>query len=356
MTHSELTFHRMASQSIGGQNRVLQLVRNMAAIQAQDYYGALWAIGLRTGLTEKEVIESIEKREIVRTWPQRGTLHFVPAENARWLVDMSGPRIIARAQKRHEDLKLDNDTLNMSKDILSKALRGGRSLTRPKMLELLEAEGISTKGGRGYHILWNAAQTGLIYLGPMEAKQQTFALIEDLQVKQEELSGEEAITKHVKYYINSHGPASMQDFMWWSGAKAVDAKKALETNESNLKSIIVEGKEYWMGKAKPDVSNLPEAILLPAFDEYIVGYKDRSAQMKHDYQKQVIAGRNGMFSPTVVLGGQVVGSWKRQIKKDHVIIQVTPFQKLALPAKNSIKVAAEKYGQFLGLVEKTDIT
>lgn len=325
------------------------VLAHMAAIQAQDYYGALWSIGLRCGLTEKQVIQAVERNEIVRTWPHRGTLHYVLPEDALWMVNLSGPKLIKAAEVRHQNLELDSHTLGRSKELFAEALQGGRLLNRPAMMDLLEAAGISTRGGRGYHMLWYAAQTGLIYIGPMEGKQQTFGLLADLPVPARELSREPAIAELAKRYFTSHGPATIQDFVWWSGLTVAETRAGLANARTDLVSEKIDGKEYWFAANAAAPEDAPDALLLPGFDEYILGYKDREAQVSPEHFNRIVPGGNGMFMSSIVRHGRVVGMWKRTLKKDRVTISLTPFGNLTKKDMTAVEKQAKGYGAFLGL-------
>ena len=321
----------------------------MAATQAQDYYGALWSIGIRTGLTEAQVIEAIQQRQIVRTWPQRGTLHYVAAEDAGWMTALSAPRLLQGAKRRHEELGLSPAVLELAKSLFGQALEGGKTFSRPQMIELLERGKIDTQSGRGYHILWFAAQTGQLYVGPMADKQQTFGLVADLPVVQRQLSREQSIIELAKRYFTARGPATLQDFMWWSGLTAAEAKTGLAANASRLQSEKYDGREYWSASKLPPVAKIPKALLLAGFDEYVLGYKDRSNHITAQYFERVLPGRNGIFMPIIVIDGQVVGLWKRTLKKDRVVITLDYFEPVSKSDQLAVQVAADRYGRFHGL-------
>jgi hypothetical protein len=350
MSDQEITAYRLANQLIASNHKTpLEVAQHMGAMQAQDYYGTLWALGLRTGKTEKEIIKTLENAEIVRTWPQRGTLHVVPAEDAKWLVSLSAERLLRGARLRRERLGLDDKTLAKSKEILSSALSKTKLLTRPQIMETLENANISTKSGRGYHILWYFSQTGVTVVGPMEGKQQTFALLDSWVAKSKNLSREEGVAELAKRYFASHGPATIQDFMWWTGLTSKDARLGLEANRSALVSEKVEKKEYWLPQTMPKLNNVPTGYLLPGFDEYMLGYKDRSAALHVDYANKIVPGGNGMFLSTIVINGQIVGTWKRDIKKDQVLIKLSLFKNLTKSELELLKKPAEDYAKFLGL-------
>ncbi len=350
MTVHDIAPLRLASQCIGGTTRsVAALVEHMGALQAQDYQGALWSIGLRTGLTQREVVAAIEKRQIVRTWPQRGTLHFVPARDAAWHVALSADRLIRGASARRARLGLTDAALAQCRTLLTSALHGGAILTRANIMQLLEKNAVGTQGGRGYHILWHLSQTGVLGMGPMQGSEQTFVLLEEWVPDAHPLTREEGIAELAKRYFMSHGPATLKDFMWWSGLTSVDAKAGLLANGTLLVSKKVDGKEYWMKKVAIPSSREKSAYLLPGFDEYMLGYQDRSAALPREHTNRIVPGGNGMFLSTIVLDGQVVGTWKKEIKKDRLVITLNPFTTLTEKDQKRLEVPAKQYGTFLGL-------
>lgn len=357
MTPQDIAFLRLQHQQISGSHvlEASEVAEYMGAMQAQDYYNALWALGLRTGQIEQQIVGTLESRKVIRTWPQRGTLHFVAAANARWQVELSAARLLKGATTRHKNLGLDEDIFIQSGQILRGALAKNNYLTRQQVLLALEEAGITTSGGRGYHILWHLSQTGVTYVGPMKDKQQTFGLLDELIPHPESLPREESLAMIAQKYFVSHGPATLQDFMWWAGLTAKDAKLGLSANENVLESIIVEGKTYWMAKNSVLTNDTNQAFLLPGFDEYLLGYKDRSAVLPQEHASKVVPGGNGMFFPILVIRGQVVGTWKRVIRKDHVTLRLTPFEHLSSADIALLQKPAQEYGVFLGLPPKIEI-
>lgn len=326
-----------------------EVVKHFCAVQAQDYYGALWAIGLRTqNAVEKDVEKAIADKTIVRTWPMRGTLHFVTPEDVRWMLKLLTPRIISKAAGRHRQLELNNKVFSKSYKIFEKALQGGKLVRRDELMNLLEKSGISTPNQRGYHILWMAAQEGLVCLGPMDGKQQTVVLLNEWIRPHKNLTREESLAELAKRYFESHGPATLNDFVWWSGLAVADARKSIEMIKEKLKEETINGQACWIS---PDVQNInnmkPSVYLLPGFDEYMLGYKDRSAILNLDDAKKIVPWSNGMFQSTVVKDGRISGTWKRELKKESVVININLFAPFNKKEKQLLKNAAENYGRFL---------
>ncbi len=329
-----------------------EVVRKLCAVQAQDYLAALWAIGLRARplTTDVEVEQAIQAKEIVRTWPMRGTLHFVAAADVRWLLALLTPRVLAGAARRQQQLELDVAILSQTEALFTKALHGRPPLTRPQMMALLEQAGISTKEQRGYHLLWWAAQIGLICFGPRQGKQDTFVWLDDWLPPGPRLSRAEALAELARRYFTGHGPATLQDLMWWSGLPAAEARAGLEQVAAELASAVVDGQTYWFASpsASPSAAISP-AYLLPAFDEYLLGYRDRSAVLDPAHATLIVPGSNGVFKPLLVVDGQVVGTWQRTRRQTKVVVEVQPFAALSPAHREAAAAAAEPYGRFLGL-------
>lgn len=347
-TTSMIARQRLANQLITDSGDTpADVVRWMGMVQAQDYLAALWAIGLRTKeATEIEVEKAIAERSIIRTWPARGTLHFVVAEDVHWMLELLAPRVISRSAGRYQQLGLDEDTFSQSGKLVRKVLQGGNHMTRPNLLQELEKAHISTAGQRGIHIIGRLAMEGLICFGTREGKQQTFVLLDEWVPRKTVTGGEWAMAELARRYFTSHGPATLYDFAWWSGQTITNARAGLEMAESSLSGETIDGQTYWRASASRSTGkNSSNAYLLPAFDEYLVGYQDRSAVLDPGYVRQVNAG-GGMLSPVVVIDGQVAGTWKRKFKKETVEITPNWFGSLTEAQLSAFTQAAQCYANF----------
>jgi hypothetical protein len=353
VTSTNIAYHRLVNQRIDGEKfeKLEEVVRWLGAIQAQDYLQSLWAIGLRLqSASVADIEQAISDGKIIRTWPMRGTLHFVPPEDAKWMLKLSASRVLARDGRRLAQLGLDEAIMERCKEIFYGALKGNRRLARPEMMKLLEEEGISTENQRGYHILWYVSQSGLICLGPMQNKQQTFVLLDEWVPNSRELSREKSLAELTRRYFASHGPATVHDFAWWAGLTVTEARSGLEATMPKLISEKIDGKEYWMTSDAPGhtAHDKSGVDLLPAFDEYLIGYKDRAAVLTVEDAQRIVPGRNGIFLPTIVVGGRVVGTWKRKLKKNSIDIELRPFAHLGDSDERAIE-AAKLYSDFVGL-------
>ncbi len=213
-TRRHITALRLTAQGIAEPafERPVDVVRHLLAMQAQDFGGAKWSVGLRMPRSSDEQIETaLADRSIVRSWPMRGTLHFVAAEDLRWIVGLTGERTIRSAAGRHRALGLDEAVLAHARATAEKLLADG-PVARSALLAALDGAGISTEGQRGAHLLvWLAASRVTVF-GPVAGKQHTFALFDDWIHLSRDLSGDEALAEFVVRYFRSHGPATIRDF------------------------------------------------------------------------------------------------------------------------------------------------
>jgi hypothetical protein len=320
----------------------------MGAMQAQDYAGALWAIALRTPhLTREDVEKAIADRHIVRTWPMRGTLHFLAAEDARWMTRLLAPRVLAASVGRRKQLAIDDTVLAAAREVIVQALTGGNCLTRNELCNRLDATGIATAGQRGIHLLGYWAQMTLICFGPHEGKQPTFVLMDEWLPPTPERSREEALKELAARYFKSHGPASLRDFAGWSNLTVKDARLGIELAGTTLASQEENGTVYWFDPAVKPAT--PATYLLPGFDEYMLGYKDRSAALALEHTNRIVPGGNGMFLPTLVINGRIVATWKKTVRTKSQTVVISPFTTLSDTQLASIEPALKRYEAYSDL-------
>ncbi len=349
MSGATIAHRRLVNQQIARQRFAEpgEVVRWLGAMQAQDFLGALWAVGLRTpGATEATVEAAIAAKTIVRTWPMRGTIHFVAPADARWMLELLTPRVVQGMQSRLRQLGLDAQTIAASGEVVARALEGGKQLTRDELRAALEAAGIAAAGQRGIHILGQLAQARLICFGARAGKQPTFALFDEWAPDAKSLPRDEGLATLALRYFNSHGPATLQDFVWWTGLTVTDARAGLAAAALQLRRELIDGQEYYgpTDGAAEDLSKT--AFLLPPFDEFLIGYRDRGASLDPAYAGRVVPGGNGIFNPIVVTGGRVTGTWRRTLKKDNVTLSFSPFTEWSAAEREAIAAAAECYGGF----------
>jgi hypothetical protein len=325
------------------------VVAHMGAIQAQDYPMAKWGIGLRlTDATDNMIEQALDNGEIVRTHVLRPTWHFVAAEDARWMIQLTAPQIQRSMNSWLEKLALDSITLNKSKALIEKALSGGQHLTRSELMDMLEKAGIKTNLGRASLLMFNAELEAIVCNGVMRGKQQTYALMDEKVPKGAVFTREEAIIELANRYFTSHAPATLADFYWWSGLPMGDAKKGVEELGNNFISEKINHQIYVFKAHNKDFKVHQHLDFLPAFDEFMVSYKGRSDVIAPQF-KNIVTTSNGIFKPTIVENGQVTGVWKRTIKKDLVVIETRFFESTHAVKRETIAKAMARFGNFSGL-------
>ena len=351
MTTKDIAHLRLVNQLIVGSQFTdpLDVVRTLGAVQAQDYGQSLWAVGLRTKDAKLgDVLKAVESGKILRTWPMRGTIHWVPAEDAKWMVALNGEKTISSARSRHVSMSLDDKVFARAEAVLRENLEGGKRLSRPKIRDLLVANKFDVGEQRVGHILGALSLRGVLCIGPMDGKQQTFVLLDEWAPKSRELDREEGLGELAKRYFRSHGPATLIDFATWASLAQRDAKIGLELARPNLTSVNVEGAEYWLGRDIPTID--PRAVggthLLAAFEEYLLGYKDRTAVV--DPEHAVASYVNGIFYPLIVSDGRVLGTWRRTVGAKNITVTFLPFEPLSATVMKQVRVQAERYGEFMG--------
>ena len=347
-----LTALRLVAQHVGGRglSTPVEVVRWMLALQAQDFPGVKWSIGLRKpGATEAAVEAACDAGEIVRSWPLRGTLHLVAAEDLGWLLALTAPRAMASAAGRRASLGITEQDVETARDAAASALTGRRTLTRDALLATFDGAGVSTRGQRGYHLLWYLAQTGTLVLGATDGRQQTFALLEDWVPRPRRLDREEALGELALRYFRSHGPAVAADLARWSGLTLGDARRGIAACGAALTTLEIDGVSYRLAPETVDLAPPAARVhLLPGFDEYLLGYADRTAALAPEHSQAIVPGGNGMFKPTIVVDGEVVGTWGRTIRARETIVEATPFAGLPRAVHAELAQAAETYGAFIG--------
>jgi Winged helix DNA-binding domain len=341
---------RLAAQRIVGSNDTgpVDVVRWMLAMQGQDLPGAKWSIGLRSpGSTLADVDTALNSGEIVRSWPMRGTLHLVAAEDIGWMLDLTAGRTVRSLAARHRELGLDDVTFGRAREVAVSLLEGGRTATRTELFEKFEAAGVSAADQRGPHLIGRLHQDRLLVLGPMQGNDQAVALLDEWVPAGRVLDRDEALGEFVGRYFASHGPATIRDFCWWTKLPVKDANIGLAVARERLTELVMDGTSYWMSPGLPDRA-ARDVKLLPGFDEFLLGYQDRSASLAAEHRQAIVPGNNGVFQPTIVLDGRVVGTWRRKKTRAGLTVTPIPFESLTPRQLARLGDAAKAYGSFLG--------
>lgn len=330
------------------------VARAFGAVQAQDLYASLYAIGLRMAdATEGAVERAVTDKTIVRTWPMRNTIHFIPAKDTRWMLKLLAERLLTKNASLYRNAGLTESDFARARDVLIAALQGGRHKTRPQLYAALDAAGIETSGEqRGLHILGYLARAGLVCLGPRQGKQPTYVLLDEWLPPTPLLEGEEALATLARRYFASHGPATERDFAWWSGLTMGECRLGMRQVAQEFEQATIDGAVYWLSPGVvPAEEGRRSVHLLPSWDEFTVAYRDRSALVHPAFPKDSFI----VLGPVIVADERLVGSWKRTSTKSAVTVTCTLYAPLSADDQEALEQAVARYGRFLGLPAKLEM-
>jgi hypothetical protein len=335
-----------AADSVAG------VVEWFGAMQAQDMASGLWSLGVRLpGRTVGDVTAALERREAIRTWPMRGTVHLVPPADAHWMLELTGVRALAGAAKRRETIGLSEATAERGVEVLAAALKGNR-LTRAECLAALTGAGLELGPQMGYHLLWYASQKGVSCIAPHVGNEQTFVLLDEWAPQPNRPDRTRALGIMALRYFRSHGPATRADFARWTGLTMTDTRTGIAAAGDRLTTVQVDGTEMIVDPAlleAPPAEVAGDWAALPGFDEYMLGYRDRSMMLDDGHLAAVVPGGNGVFRATLVRGGRVVATWTRTLGKQAVTIDIQPLAEVAPTERERAEQALQPYAAFVGL-------
>lgn len=351
MIHQEISHHRLVSQKLLNETKhsPKEIVHHLGAMQAQDYSMAKWAIGSRCDASEKVIEEAINAAEIIRTHILRPTWHFIAADDIHWMLDVSGPQVKRIVTSYVKKYGYDAKKLDQINAAIEKILAGNKHLTRDEIMQELNINKPSVQDHLSGPIMMYAELDGLVCNGKMKGKQMTYALLEERVAKPKtKLTAEEGLAKLALRYFESHGPATLLDFSWWSGFSPTSCKNIINAIGLQLNSVTIENETYWFKNAAPIPDNFRESVhFLPAFDEILISYKSREASILLEHQPKAFT-NNGIFKPIIMENSQVIGIWKRTLKKDHAKVETQFFQETENHKKTILFEGIKSFESYLG--------
>ena len=333
-----LLVERLRNQKLAGSTcrSAEAVVSHLGAVQAQDYTGAVWAVGMRApGLVDADVEASFTAGRILRTHVLRPTWHFVVPADIRWMLALTGPLVQSRMRHYDKPLELDAKTYARARVLMERALEGGRHRTREELSGALRRGRIEATGQRLAHLVMHAEMEGSICSGPRRGKQFTYALLAERAPRARTLAREEALATLARRYFASHGPATLRDFVWWSGLRVRDAALGVALGKVDILP------------SAPERSRAAGAdFLLPNYDEYLIAYRDRAAVVDADRSRNL--GFASGYPHQVVLDGRVAGSWRRQITDGSVTVLVQPYKPFDKRQLRALAGQSDACGRFFG--------
>jgi len=354
MTQVHIVRERMANQFLTtpGFAKASEVVRAMGAVQAQDYSGAKWALSQRAAGTSDDVIErEISAGKILRTHVLRPTWHFVAPEDIRWMLALTGPRITSAMASYNRRLELTPAVLRRSNDAIANALCGGNHLTRAELGEVVSRTRLGRiTGQRLGRVMMQAELDAVVCSGARRGNQFTYALLDERAPPTATLDRDEALLEMTRRYFTARGPATPRDFSWWSGLTVGNARRGIQIAGKELEQLSHDGHVYWFKpRARPAPKESPTVHLLPNYDEYFIGFRDRSAIAQRLGHTRLVTGGSALISHIVFVNGQIAGGWKRALRGNNVVIVLSLLSPVTRPELARITAAARKFGEFLAM-------
>jgi hypothetical protein len=319
-----------------------KLVAWMGAVQAQEYGPARWGLGLRlpSSASDAAVHRAVDQGRILRTHILRPTWHFVARSDIRWMLELTAPRVQRILASYDRQIGLTPTVMTRAAGVLEQALGDNGCLTRQELGPHLQRAGVPAGNRELAHIAMYAELEGLICSGPRRGKKSTYALLATRAPVAKRLQRDEALAELTRRYFRSHGPATVRDFVWWSGLTSADAKRGLEMIRARHREE--EGLRYWTVGRDPRSAPRPEstAHLLPIYDEYLVAYRDLQAVPRPAYLM-------GSWQHSLVIGGQVAGTWRMAAGTKQLMVDVKPLRRLTPAERQALEQAVGRYRSFL---------
>jgi hypothetical protein len=352
--HQPIAAQRLRNQHLTAAFRAepADLVAHMGAVQAQEFPFAKWGLAQRLGrgCVDADIEEAFTQGRILRTHVLRPTWHFVSADDIRWMLDLSGPRVMRTVISWTRREGIDGRTLRRAATLFERALAGGFTLTRAELGARLRRARIVVSAAQMAFVTMYAELEAIVCSGPRRGRHFTYALVAERAPRARRMPFDESLAELTHRYFRSHGPATIRDFVWWSGLTVAETRRGLEMTRATRRAV--DGLDYW---SIGDVRARPGAAvhLLPIYDEYLVAYRDRVA-VPHGPGRPGASASGVTFRHALVSGGEVAGTWNVRAGRQGWALAVTPMRGLSRAERDGVAVAAARFARFLG--ESIDLT
>jgi hypothetical protein len=324
-----------------------QALTHLVAVQSQEFPYARWSLAQRSGIASSSVVQrAFDDGRILRTHVLRPTWHFVAPRDLRWLMRLSGPRVIASIARRCQELGLDAKTLRKSNDVIAKAV-AEQPLTRRALGGILEQRRLSPGGQRMPYMLTRAELDMIVCSGPLEGKQHTFAPFDERVPRASDITRDQALGRLAKRYFASRGPATIKDFAWWSGLPMADVRRAVEIAGRKLQRRDVDGRIYLFTDEQPSrKAARPRVDLMQIYDEIGIAYTESRDALWSDQMNVVVPSDLGGYPHMILREGKLLGRWKVVRTRDDVRVESQIEGKVDAATRSSLERAIERYRRF----------
>jgi hypothetical protein len=370
LTTTEILRHRLAGQMLLGAGAAIatDVVRALGAVQAQEYGPTKWSVAMRTrgsaegttGILDRDVEQEVNDGRILRTHILRPTWHFVAVDDIRWMLALSAPRVHQANAFPYRRLEMDAAVFRKSHKVLTKALDGGKQLTRDELGVLLDRAGVDIRPNRLANLLMQAELDGVIVSGARRGKLHTYMLFDERVPPFPAIDRDEALERLALRYFPTRGPASAHDFAWWSGLTLKDVRRAIDIASDELERVSIDDRDHWMARASAPPAGARRRArstaedpvithLLPVYDEFFIGLKNRSAIGNRLTEATRATLGAGIAPQFAFVNGELVARWKRTVSEKRVRVEIEPLTRITEAEKKGISAEAVKFAAFLEL-------
>lgn len=327
-----------------------ELVSWMGAMQAQNFNMAKWAIAIRLeSCTEQDVEEAFNRGDFLRTHIMRPTWHFVSSEDIKWLIQLTGDRVKSACKSLAKGLNIDKKEYSKAYKLLEKILRDNTHSTKDEIAGIFIKEGITMNSPKHLnYYLMSAEADGIICSGALKEKKQTYALLDERASTSDTINKDEALAKLAHKYIQSHSPATLQDFIWWSGLTIKDARQAFNLIENELIKDYFDSTELYIHETYKESTSLDNDTYhyLPAYDEYIISYKNRTNVLDMEHHSKAF-NNYGVFQPIILHNGYAVGNWKKLKSAKGINFDITFWEEKFKANRKTLSLAEKKIKYYI---------
>jgi hypothetical protein len=326
-----------------------QVVRRLGALQAQEYAYAKWSVAQRAaGVDEAAMDRALSAGTILRTHILRPTWHFVLAEDIRWMLKVSAPRVNALNAYYYRQLSLDDELFATTNGVITNTIERSGHLTRKELAATLDLAGIAASGLRLAYIIMRAELDGIVCSGAPRGKQQTYALVDERAPDATIMDTDEALAELTRRYFTARGPATLKDFLRWSSLTAIEGRKGLDAIESELESELMDERTYWFVTSSSSRKKEPNVVdLVQGYDECIMSYSESRDVLLEDVTYLADTSEVQPFLHAILLDGRLIGRWKRVLERGSVAIETSFNRPLNRDEKIGLDTAVERYGRFV---------
>lgn len=353
-TRGDVLSRRLATQRLTHDRlpSAADVVRLLGCVQSQEYAHALWSLGMRAaGLSAADVQAEFDRGDFLRTHILRPTWHFVAAEDIRWILRVTAPRVQRLNQTIYRQEGLDSATLQRGVTLIVEELQGGRYCARGELARALADRGLVSQRNRLAYIVMNAELEGVICSGPMRGAQQTYALLDERVLRSAAAEGD--IAELARRFFLGHGPASVQDLARWSSLTIGQCREAVEAVKDRLDCVTVDGVELWFDPGAPRATPSSGALLLPLYDELTLSYPVINFPGTDGHPQ--LPGEDS-FVGSVIIAETNVGIWRRTIQGSKMIMQVALAPGVLAESQELVEGAAADLAAFAGKELELTIT